>query len=262
MISRVVLGLVAAATVTAAAARIGLLTWSGAIAGTAIGSVAVAAGWSWAILLVAFFALTSALSAAGATRKSDLVREVTEKGSTRDAVRVFANGGAFAAAGIAWIATGSPLWLAAGAGAVAAAAADSWATEIGVAYGGEPRSIVSGQSLKRGMSGGVTIAGSLGGLAGAAVIAGTVLIIGWPRVVAVAAILAGVIGMIIDSILGATVQARRFCPACGTSTEKTIHTCGATTRVAGGVQWMTNDMVNVLATLSGAVVAGILFSVA
>ena len=260
MISRILLGAAAAGIVTAAAARTRLLTRSGAVTGAIIGAAAVAAGWSWAVLLVAFFVLTSALSAVGAGRKSELARDVNAKGAARDAVQVLANGGVFAAAGIAWVSTGADLWLATGAGAIAAAAADSWATELGVAFGGEPRSIISGRSLKRGMSGGITPVGSLGALAGAFVIAGTVLIIGWPQLAAVAAILAGAFGMIIDSVLGATVQARRFCARCAAPTEQTIHSCGASTVITGGIAWMSNDMVNVLATLTGAIVAGVVFS--
>lgn len=251
----------AATAVTMAAARVHLLTASGAVAAAIIGSIAVAAGWSWGVLLVAFFALTSALCAVVPNRKRDLA-DVTEKSSNRDAIQVMANGGVFAACATAWLATGSALWAAAAAGSIASAAADSWATEVGVAVGGEPRSIVSGRAMKPGMSGGVTVAGSLAALSGAAVTGTIVLIIGWPRLAAVAAILAGVTGMIIDSVLGATVQTRRFCPDCVALTERTIHSCGAATRVSGGIAWMTNDVVNLLATVSGAIVAGIVFSVA
>jgi len=65
--------------------------------------------------------------------------------------------------------------------------------------------------------------------------------------------------MIIDSILGATLQVRRICPTCGTGTEQSVHKCGSSTQIFHGVRWMENDMVNTLATLSGAVVAVIVF---
>jgi len=259
MLLRIPLAVILAAIVSLAAARSRLLTPSGGVAATLVGAIAVTVGWSWAVLLVVFFALTSALSAHGAERKRELTRGVLAKGSHRDAVQVLSNGGVFASAAIAWAATGSPVWLAAGAGAIAAAAADSWATEIGISRGGRPRSLISGKTLDRGASGGVTLAGSLGGAAGAAVVGGTVLIIGWPHSVAATAFFAGVIGMVIDSVLGATFQARLVCPACGSETEQVVHHCGTRTRRARGVRWVDNDVVNILATLSGAVIAGALF---
>ncbi|MGI8618195.1 MAG: DUF92 domain-containing protein [Gemmatimonadaceae bacterium] len=261
MILRWLAGAALAAIVSAVAARLRLLTASGAAAATVVGAAAVAAGWSWGVLLVVFFTLTSALSAFGSERKRALTRDVIAKGAQRDAVQVLSNGGVFAAAALAWAATGSVVWLAAGAGAIAAAAADSWATEIGLAFGAEPRSIISGKILTRGTSGGVTLAGSLGAAAGAAVVAGTVLTIDWPHFVALAAFFAGVVGMLIDSFLGATLQARRLCPGCGTETEQQVHHCGRETRLVRGARWMDNDAVNTLATVAGATIAGTMFLV-
>jgi uncharacterized protein (TIGR00297 family) len=252
-------GAAVAAIISALANRARLLSFTGAVAATAMGTLAVGAGWSWGILLVVFFTLTSAVSAYGAERKRALTRDVIEKDATRDAVQVLSNGGVFGLAAALWVATGDPLWIAAGAGALAAAAADSWATEIGVALGGAPRSIISGRRVAPGTSGGVTVAGSLGALAGAAVVAGTMLIIDWPLFAVPAAFLAGVSGMTLDSVLGATLQAHRLCPACGTETERRVHRCGARTQLIRGTAWMDNDAVNALATLAGAVIAGIVF---
>lgn len=261
MILRLVIGAALAAIVAAAAARARMLSSGGAIAAAVVGAAAVAAGWSWGIVLVVFFALTSSLSAYGAERKRALTRGVLAKGARRDAIQVLSNGGAFTVAGILWLGTGDSLFLAAGSGAIAAAAADSWATETGVAFGGVPRSLVSGRPVARGASGGVTIAGFLGAAAGATVMAGTMLLIGWSRAVAVAAVFGGMLGMTIDSVLGATLQARRFCRDCGTETEQPVHQCGRSTQVIRGVRWVDNDLVNMLATLSGAVIAGIIFVV-
>ncbi|MGK2935092.1 MAG: DUF92 domain-containing protein [Gemmatimonadaceae bacterium] len=262
MILRLVMGAALATIVAAAAARARLLSPAGAIAAAVVGAAAVAAGWSWGIVLVVFFVLTSALSAYGAERKRALTRGILAKGSTiRDATQVIANGEVFAVAGILWLGTGDPLFLAAGGGAIAAAAADSWATETGVAFGGIPRSIVSGMPMARGTSGGVTVAGFLGAAAGAAIMAGTMLLIGWPRAVAVAVFLGGMVGMVLDSVLGATLQAGQFCPDCETETEQPVHHCGRPTQAIRGVRWMDNDLVNLLATLSGAVIAAIFFVV-
>jgi uncharacterized membrane protein len=65
---------------------------------------------------------------------------------------------------------------------------------------------------------------------------------------------AGVAGMLADSVLGATVQARFTCAACGRRVETARHCDAAATR-AGGWRWMTNDTVNAIGTGTGAAVA-------
>lgn len=262
MILRLVIGAALAAIVAAAATRARMLSPGGAAAAAIVGAASVAAGWSWGIILVVFFVLTSAVSLYDAGRKRELTRGVLAKSARRDAIQVLSNGGAFATAGILWLLTGDAVFLAAGGGAIAAAAADSWATETGLALGGEPRSIISGLPMAPGTSGGVTLAGLLGAAAGAAAMAGTMLLIEWPRAVAAVAFLAGMLGMLIDSVLGATLQARRFCADCRGETEQPVHDCGRSTQVIRGVRWMDNDLVNLLATLSGAGIAGIIFVLA
>jgi uncharacterized membrane protein len=69
----------------------------------------------------------------------------------------------------------------------------------------------------------------------------------------------GLLGSLVDSLLGATLQAIYFCPACSKQTEKhPLHTCGAQTAHYRGLQWLNNDWVNFMCTLSGGLV-GVLF---
>ena len=254
MIGRAALGLLLASAIALAAARLRLLSPSGAAAAVASGTACAAAGWSWALMLIAFFAVSSALTRVGAERKR-VTDGLVEKGGERDAVQVLANGGVFAAAALMSLVSGWTGWPIVGAGALAAAAADTWSTEVGTLAKRPPVSITTWRPLPTGSSGGVTILGSLGGLAGAAFVAILVGASGWPAAAVAGGLAGGVAGTAADSLLGATVQARRWCARCAVATERLMHKCGEETEPAGGFRWLDNDGVNLAATLTGAAVA-------
>jgi uncharacterized protein (TIGR00297 family) len=255
VILRTAAGLALAAAIAAVARRQRTLDRSGAIAAIVVGTVAVAAGWRWGVLLIAFFVTSTALSRLRAAAKARRLHTVVAKGGERDAVQVLANGGPFALAAALSLLTPWIGWSAAGVGALAAAAADTWGTEIGTLAARPPRLITTGRPVPVGTSGGVTLPGLLATLAGALFAALLVWLLGWPPVVAGAALAGGVAGALADSLLGALCQVRRWCGPCGTATERTIHPCGAVTTRVGGVSWMDNDIVNVLSGIAGAAVA-------
>ena len=66
---------------------------------------------------------------------------------------------------------------------------------------------------------------------------------------------AGFSAALVDSLLGATVQAVYRCPRCKEEAEAPIHTCGQETVLMRGMPVITNDMVNLIATLAGAAIA-------
>ena len=223
-----------------------------------LGTAACAAGWAWAALLILFFVAGTALSRTGAAAKRARTASVVEKGDERDAAQVLANGGAFGAAAIASLVAPGELALAFGAGALAAAAADTFATEIGTLVGGTPRSLLTRRPVALGMSGGVTWAGTAASLLGAALIALAARALGWSTQVAWAACAGGVAGGFVDSLLGAAVQARRRCPRCDLPTERRVHDCGTPSRADGGVAWLGNDAVNLASTIAGGLLAALL----
>ena len=64
--------------------------------------------------------------------------------------------------------------------------------------------------------------------------------------------LAGLAGSLVDSLLGATVQAIYTCPCCQKETERhPTHGCGCQTTLLRGWTWMDNDWVNGMCTLAG-----------
>jgi uncharacterized protein (TIGR00297 family) len=230
---------------------------SGAGTAVVVGILALAAGWSWGFLLLSFFVSASVLSKVGERKKADLIAPFVEQDTERDAGQVLANGGLYALSAIGFLAFPSPVWYAIGIGALAASAADTWSTEIGTLLGGEPILVVSGKKVEPGTSGGVTLLGTAAGAGGAVFIAAGATLANWPVPFAAAA-LGGMAGALADSVLGATLQARRWCDLCAQPTERVVHICGTPARHAGGIAGFDNDAVNAVCSGVGALVALIL----
>ncbi len=254
MFARAIAGGLLAVSVTFVARRTHTLSTSGAVTATVVGTLAIAAGWSWGLLLLSLFVTASALSKLGARKKAELVGPVVQKGGERDVGQVLANGGIYAMAALGYLVFPSPVWYAAGVGALAASAADTWATEVGTLAGGDPVSIISARRVPPGTSGGVTLLGTVAGVGGALFIGAGATLANWPVPFAAAA-LGGMAGALADSLLGAMVQARRWCDLCAKSTERLVHSCGTPTRHAGGVAGFDNDAVNAVCSGVGALVA-------
>ena len=254
MLARALIGALLSAFVALAARRTRTLATSGAIAGAVVGTTSIAAGWSWGVLLLSLFVSASALSRLGERKKAERIGPAVEKGGERDAGQVLANGGVFALAALGSLLAPSPIWYAMGAGALAASTADTWATEVGTLEGGEPISIISGKRVPPGTSGGITLVGTAAGVCGALFIGAVAALASWP-VPFTAVALGGIAGGMADSLLGATLQSRRWCEPCATATERLVHSCGTPTRHAGGLVGFDNDAVNAVCSGVGALVA-------
>ena len=245
--------------------RVGSLSTSGALAAALMGSLIFGlGGLPWAVLLLGFFITSSGFSLLFKRRKASL-GEKHAKGSRRDWVQVFANGGlGMLLVLVHWLLPEQAWPWIAFAGAMAAVNADTWATELGVLSPAAPRLITTGRPVEMGASGGVTMLGSLASLAGAALIGVLAVLFpgegaGLPIVPAAA--LGGLAGSLFDSFLGATLQAIYTCPVCQKETERhPTHTCSAATELKRGLPWLDNDAVNFAASLAGALAALLLYS--
>lgn len=151
--------------------------------------------------------------------------------------------------------------------AMTEATSDTWAGEIGRLSKKPPVSLKTGKIVPRGVSGGVTLLGYGGGLAGAAFIAvfwyvlfsGTAgpadaLMKKLPLGIAVIT-LSGFAGCIFDSVLGAYFQALYIDADSGKYTEKKKSPSGKDNALFSGVHWMDNDMVNLASNFLSAVMA-------
>jgi len=200
-------------------------------------------GAQWIMPILAFFILSSILSKLG--KKS---ADATQKSSNRDVLQVLANGGVPMIIAIVHFFHPFDLSYVMFLGAIAAATADTWATEIGFFSKYDPRHILNFRPVAKGTSGGVTILGFIGSLLGAGFIAWIGGFVAGGLVVA-----AGFVGSFVDSLLGGSIQAKFTCSVCTKETEKRSH-CGERTHHSVGFKWLDNDGVNFVNTIVGAVV--------
>ncbi|HKR09310.1 MAG TPA: DUF92 domain-containing protein [Gemmatimonadaceae bacterium] len=257
LLIRVAAGFAISIVISLVAQRLRALTRSGAIASTIVGTVAISAGWSWAALLFSMFISVALLSEFRAAEKTKRLGGLLEKGAERDAAQVVANGAVFTLAAIGHLISPATGWYALTAGALAFSAADTWATEIGTLARGNPRSITTARRVPTGTSGGVSLIGTLGAVAGSLFIGSEAVFAAWPVPLA-AVLLGGVLAALADSFIGATLQARRFCPRCRKPTEAPVHKCGTATTLTGGIAWLDNDVVNALCSAIGALIVLVL----
>jgi uncharacterized protein (TIGR00297 family) len=221
----------------------GLLVWrlraatpSAALTGALFTAALYVAAPGWRSLLwplLGLFVLTFAATRFGRRRKEQL--QVAEERKGRSASQVAANLGAAALASIPisaahfFVLTPRSLgraMLIALIAALAEATADTLSSEMGEVLGGEPVLLTSLQRVPAGTDGAISLAGTLAGCAGAvgiALIAMLVLPMSWAE--ALTALLAGILGLFVDSLLGATIERRG---------------------------WLNNDAVNFFSTLAAA----------
>jgi uncharacterized protein (TIGR00297 family) len=227
--------------------RLRALTTAGALAATLVGTAILwRAGWAGLAALGAFFAGASIISRLAPDPSQ---RRFDAKGNQRDVAQVLANGGA-AALGALLLPLPAALWVITA--SLAASAADTWATSTGAWSRTDPRSILTGARVPAGTSGGISLPGTVGAVGGAALVAVSAGLIARDGRLMALCILIGCTGMLLDSLLGAVVQARFYCAACELPTERRRHRCGAATQHTGGVAWVTNDVVNAIATVVAA----------
>ncbi|ARA99082.1 DUF92 domain-containing protein [Geobacillus thermodenitrificans] len=233
------------------------LSVSGAAATVVVGTL-VGCGFSWGglWLLGLFFASSSFFSNAGKRKKAKMAGKLA-KGGRRDAVQVLANGGMPAVLALLALLRPDPVWNELFVVAVAAANADTWASEIGALSRRPPRAWPSFRPVEAGTSGAVTLLGTVASLAGALFIAAagahflhttpflTIALFGW-------------FGSWLDTWLGAAWQSAYRCLVCGAATERKWH-CGQRTIHVKGWRWLDNDAVNALSIIGAVLAAAFVF---
>ncbi|WP_049901731.1 DUF92 domain-containing protein [Natrinema sp. J7-1] len=211
---------------------------AGMLTGVLLGLVTIVLGsYSWFVVLISFFAIGGLSTKFRYDRKQTLGVAEDNNGA-RGSGNVLGNAAValvavlgYAASDAGFLPHEPELFLFAFAGSIATAMSDTLSSEIGSVFE-RPRLITTLEPVEPGTDGGVTWQGELAGLVGATVVAGLAYGL-FPEIELVGAaviVAAGLVGMTVDSLLGATLEG----PVLG------------------------NQGVNFLATLSGALVCALL----
>ncbi len=242
------LKLIVLAVVSIVSYRLRFLDGRGFIASLAIGSaVLFIGGWRLFALLLLFLLVGSLLT-----------KVLNGGGAIRGWRNVLANGAWAAASASAYGLSGSQAALLFFLGTLNAMFSDTVSTEVGMYLGGRPRLITKPWlETRRGLSGGVTVPGLLGGFSGAILFSYLSLYmfngeLDSPAMVSVAC--AGILANVLDSFLGATLQAKYRCVSCGEVVEEDVH-CGVRAVLISGYRGVDNHVVNMVSSLAGGLLA-------
>ncbi len=214
--------------------------------------------WKWTIPILTFFIFSSLISKIKKSNNINFENNI-EKSSKRNHIQVLANGGVGGVLVTLNYFFPSELFYFTFVSSIAAVCADTWSTEIGTMYRTTAINILTFKTIQQGISGGVSLIGTLGGVLGAIIISlSSMFWISSRNFTYIFFIIfAGIIGNIFDSIIGASIQAKYRCTVCSKIIEKNFH-CNQAAVLKKGFKYISNDMVNLAAAITGGLF-GILF---
>ncbi|MFN4111152.1 MAG: DUF92 domain-containing protein [Ignavibacteria bacterium] len=207
-------------------------------------------GWKWTIPILTFFILSSLLSKFADKVNGETTQQIFEKGSKRDYKQVLANGGVPLLVCILSVII--PLnidWYLIYLLAVSISTADTWSTEFGTLFAKNVYMISSFKKVEAGISGGISVIGTIGGIVGSIVIVlSGLLFVQLTMNQVFWIVLFALGGNFVDSLLGASLQVTYKCSNCGKLTEKKTH-CNLETNYFKGIKFIDNDVVNFASVL-------------
>ncbi|NOY59276.1 MAG: DUF92 domain-containing protein [Calditrichaeota bacterium] len=205
-------------------------------------------GLKWTVPILTFFILSSLLSKTGKSVKRRF-KDTFEKSGVRDYSQVLANGGISGILVILNHLFPDPDWYMLYLLSLCVATSDTWSTEIGVLSKSKPRLITTFKKVNPGISGAISVTGTLAGFAGSlAIVFSGMLFISFNLNQLLSLIFLSFLGNLIDSFFGATIQGQYQCSVCRKYTEKKIH-CKTPTQLNSGFGFIDNDLVNLSSNL-------------
>src|ERR687897_363332 len=175
---------------------------------------------------------------------------------------VLANGLPLAVLAILYyISDHNPVFMLSFVGSISFALSDTLATELGLLSKEKPRSILTGEEIDRGQSGGITFQGEIAAIISSLVI-GSICGIWFSNnrmsqisIIIVAALVGGVLATNLDSILGSAIQAKYKCVHCKKRLEKRATHCNRAMILERGISIVDNNVVNLLGMIIGALIS-------
>jgi uncharacterized protein (TIGR00297 family) len=261
-VMQLVTGIGFSAIIGIIAYRLKVLNISGTIGALIIGTIIFGlGGLIFAVPLLFFFITGSLLSRLKNESKRRSLKLLAKPGP-RSIGQVFANGGPAIIFAIAYSVKGNPIWFIGYLASLCESAADTWATEIGTLSQSAPVSIITLKPMPAGQSGAISFWGTITSVGGAFLTMAITFITArtfeslpsWPIQMWLAAAYAGVMGSLIDSVLGGTVQASYKCAICGKTIEQKTH-CGKLASKIRGFGFINNDVVSFISSFLAAILA-------
>lgn len=272
------IGVLISLLIAAGAYRKKSLDASGAIAGFIVMSIHLAVDFRFGAMILAFFFTSSKLTKVGEDKKRRVDADFKE-GGQRNWVQVLSNSGIATIFVIAiWIVSGweakclnseeSILVTALIGGVIghyACCNGDTWSSELGILSEDQPRLITTFKPVRKGTNGGVTKDGLLAAAAAGGVIGLSFLVFGFltakctydsilkQQVVIPLAAISGLLGSMIDSLLGATLQFSGFCSV----RNKVVGKPGHTVKRISGLNFLDNNGVNAVSILLTSILTSI-----
>ena len=216
---------------------------------------ALCGGWSGIVIVLAAYFTIFAVDMIIGDKSEKVTGSINQHSGARGMVQVIANALAATVAALAGFIFKKPELMIVYAAALTECLADSLASDVGVLSKKDPIDICRMKRIKKGLSGGVSLLGTLSALAGCVLMCLVSFIyFGISAKVVVAVLVIPMVGIILDSVLGSLVQAKYKCTECGKNTEKALH-CGAKTDHVGGIKLINNDAVNIISNFLTAILA-------
>ena len=162
--------------------------------------------------------------------------------SGRSAKQVIANSGVAGILAFAFLLTHNQLLPLAFVISFSVALSDTFSSEFGKRYGGIPRNICSLKPIQKGLSGGITIIGTLAGLLGSTCVSIIYFLHIHEFQNSLIILTLGFAGMLIDSFIGCAFQAKY-------KNDKNIEEIGSRKNLNRGFYLIDNNMTNFLSIL-------------
>jgi len=189
-----------------------------------------------------------------AKQKFEVDRE--KRGDCRDAVQVLANGFVAGLSALLYALTEQHFFILAFVASLAEAFADTAASGVGF-FSKRVFDPFRFEKCENGVSGGMSLLGTLASLLAAAAVSATALAFGAITPVEMLFVTAAAfLGAVFDSFLGSLFQVKYKCSVCHQIVEKTEH-CGERAEKYRGFSVVNNDLVNLLSTLFAATLAAL-----